>query len=546
MKFDGRITERWRIRARIFVGVLAVSSFALLGAAPARQQPEASTAIGLQVEARAWLGVQPSGARSRAAPAFASLTPQQRAAAIDAYWGDGPPTAEKLRIFDKFWQYADEHFAAFQRVDVDWPAVRDRYRAEVARGVSRGRFAAIMNQLSLALHDSHSFALDLSVNVFTVPEPGVPLFGVGGWVVDTSGACLTAQDDGSALVYSALQNHPLGLEPGDRILGYDGRPWRDLYRELLREELPLWPIWWGSSGSAFDHTFVMSAGLNWHLFETMDIAKHGSGNVVHVPTSLMPGALFYGFCSEEMDIPGVPKPHFFAGDFVSSGIVDGTRIGYVYAWSWSGNARDEFAAAVRELTQVEHVDGLIVDLRFNEGGFVRAPLNGLAELFSNPMATIGMDGRRQSGGHLDMKSVVPPSSFVVDFAYDQEGNKVRVEDSYSGPVAVLLGPGAVSAGDISALLADYLPRVRTFGKSTSMAVGLPTQPALGTELDLGEDWFARVAETNAYAVGAPRDYLTHAEFPVDEPVWLRPDDVAVGKDTVVDAALHWLNQEGAG
>jgi hypothetical protein len=224
--------------------------------------------------------------------------------------------------------------------------LRDRYRAVVARGVSRGRFAAIMNQLSLALHDSHSFALDLSVNVFTVPEPGVPLFGVGGWVVDTSGACQTAQDDGSALVYSAMQNHPLGLEPGDRILGYDGRPWRDLYRELLREELPLWPIWWGSSRSAFDHTFVMSAGLNWHLFETMDIAKHGSGNVVHVPTSLMPGAMFYGFCSEEMNIPGVPKPHFFAGDFVSS-------------------------------------------------------------------------------------SVVPPSSFVVDFAYDQDGNKVRVEASYS-------------------------------------------------------------------------------------------------------------------
>ena len=79
-----------------------------------------------------------------------------------------------------------------------------------------------------------------------------------------------------------------------------------------------------------------------------------------------------------------------------------------------------------------------------------------------------------------------------------------------------------------------------------MAVGLPTQPALGTELDLGEDWFARVAETNTYAVGAPTDYLTHAEFPVDEPVWLHPNDVAAGEDTVVKAALRWLVQEGGG
>jgi hypothetical protein len=40
-----------------------------------------------------------------------------------------------------------------------------------------------------------------------------------------------------------------------------------------------------------------------------------------------------------------------------------------------------------------------------------------------------------------------------------------------------------------------------------------------------------VAETNSYAVGAPKDYLTHAEFPVDERVWLRPHDVAAGQDT---------------
>jgi hypothetical protein len=71
-------------------------------------------------------------------------------------------------------------------------------------------------------------------------------------------------------------------------------------------------------------------------------------------------------------------------------------------------------------------------------------------------------------------------------------------------------------------LTTYLPHVRSFGKSTAMAVGLPTQPTLGTELDLGPDWFARVAETNAFPVGSPGKYLTHDEFPVDQRVWLRP------------------------
>ena len=53
---------------------------------------------------------------------------------IDAYWGEGAPTAEKLAIFDKFWSYADAHYAAFQGIHVDWRAERRRFRDEVAAG----------------------------------------------------------------------------------------------------------------------------------------------------------------------------------------------------------------------------------------------------------------------------------------------------------------------------------------------------------------------------------------------------------------------------
>ena len=263
-------------------------------------------------------------------PHFGSMAPAQRRAAVDAYWGSGAPTAEKLRIYDTYWEYADAKYAAFQNLAVDWPALRQRYRDEVAAGVSRGRFAAIMNHLSLALRDSHTQALDRLVNISTTPRPGVPLMGQGAWRTDTSGACLTAQDDGSALVYSAIPNHPLGLQRGDRILGYDGRPWRELYQQLLAEEMPIRPLWWGTSPSTFDHTFVMAAGLNWHLFDTMDIAKYTTGQVVHVPTSLMPGVIFYGFCSEQMPVPGVPRPAIQNNKTVGYGVVTGTSIGYIY------------------------------------------------------------------------------------------------------------------------------------------------------------------------------------------------------------------------
>jgi hypothetical protein len=278
----------------------------------------------------------------------------------------------------------------------------------------------------------------------------------------------------------------------------------------------------------------------------MDIAKHDNGGIVHMPTSLMPGPLFYGFCAEELDIPGVPKPAFFSGDFASGGIVDGTNIGYVYDWSFEGNAREDFDAIVRQLTQVDHVDGLIIDLRFNDGGLLHAPFDALGELAAHPRVTMAMDGRASKGNHFAMRRVVPLDDFLLDYAYNDDGTKAQVPGSFAGPVAVLVGPGAVSAGDIAALLTTYLPRARSFGESTAMAVGLPTQESLGTELDLGPDWFARVAETNAFRVGSPGNYLTHDEFPVDQRVWLRPHDVAAGKDTVVEAALAWLHHNGAG
>jgi len=143
-----------------------------------------------------------------------------------------------------------------------------------------------------------------------------------------------------------------------------------------------------------------------------------------------------------------------------------------------------------------------------------------------------------------MTPVVPAGDFVLDDAYDDEGNATPVPGSYAGPVAVLVGPGCVSACDLAAIVGRFLPNERTFGESTSMAVGLPTQPALGTSLDLGPNWDARVAETNTFLVRSPGHYLTHREFPVDERVWLRPRDVAAGKDTVVGAALAWLRPAG--
>ena len=314
-----------------------------------------------------------------------------RRAAVDDLWGDGLPAAQKLALFDRFWGDVDRFFAAFQGIDVDWAAVRQRYRREIEGGVSAGRFAAIMTALSLPLRESHTMAIDLAVSARTWPEPGVPLFVQGGWFQDYSGACVTAADDGSALVYRAARSHPLGLEPGDRILGYDGRPWNELYRELIDEELPMSPQWWGSSPAAFEHSMTMSAGNNWHLFGTIDVAK-ATGEVEHLSTALLDQIAAFPFCSEQLPIAGVPMP-VYGRSWVTWGIVEGTSTGYIYVWGWTGDAGVQFERAVRELTESRDTDGLILDFRFNVGGNMFLSNAALAQLFDQPVATIGFDER---------------------------------------------------------------------------------------------------------------------------------------------------------
>jgi hypothetical protein len=112
---------------------------------------------------------------------------------------------------------------------------------------------------------------------------------------------------------------------------------------------------------------------------------------------------------------------------------------------------------------------------------------------------------------------------------------------YDKPIAVLVGPGAVSSGDQVALRMKFHPMARFFGKSTTTAFNSPV------ELNLyNPDWYSRYAHSDAYLVSDPNHYLTHDELTVDEEVWLKPDDVANGFDTVVEEAIAWIDSVTVG
>ena len=448
---------------------------------------------------------------------------------IDQAWGPSPWTIpQMLNLFNMFWNRIDQSFACFQGLEVDWAALREAASAEIEGGVSRGRFAAIMNHLALALRESHTAINDQGVN-FSGLDRGVPLFVVGGWGNNQHfGAGLTPLPDSSLLVYKAASFHPLGLAPGDIVLGYGGVPWKTHFRELLAAQLPLTGWWWGSSESSWTHSMMMSAGLNWHLFDTLDVVKHATGDTVHLSVAALGSPLGRLDCTEQLPIPGVPMPDYLeGGDPVSWGIVDGTRIGYVYVRAWVGAAGVQFYDAVHTLLTQYQTAGLIFDFRTNYGGNMFLAYPALSLLFGEDVSTIGF-ARRCGVDHLAMcpSPSGPPSVYVI------HGTAVA---DYDRPIAVLVGPGALSSGDQVAHLFRFHPRARFFGKSTATAFNAPAAVPLSIN-----GWFSAYAAADAYRVSDPEDYLTHDELRVDEPVWLEPDDVARGVDTVAEAAIRWI------
>ncbi|MBC8319831.1 MAG: T9SS type A sorting domain-containing protein [Bacteroidetes bacterium] len=449
-------------------------------------------------------------------------------AIIDSTWGPGLPVDEKLEIFDLFWQTIDAEFACFQDLIVNWNSLDSLYRSEIEDTVSRGRFAAIMNHLAMALKESHTNCEDKSVCNYTSSAPGVPLLWVGAWGDNGHfGAGLTPLADSSLLVYKAIADHPLGLVPGDIVLGYDGVPWKILYQDLLAAQLPIHGWWWGSSESSYLHSWLISCGLNWHLFDTIDIYKYGSGNTIHLSTSPLAELDTVFFCTEQMDVSGVPMPDYYNEQLFNYGIIDGTQIAYIYSWGWFWDAEDEFYNAVDDIMNNYETTGLIIDFRMNYGGNMFLSNPGLSLLFNTIDTTIGVARRSDPNNHFAMAPYTPPSAYIIP------GDSLIY---YDKPIAVLTGPGAISSGDQVALRMKFHPRSRFFGKSTATAFNGPTV------LDLGKGaWYCRYARGDAYLVTEPENYLTHDEFEVDVDVWHNPDDVALEIDAVVQAAVSWID-----
>ncbi|MGH1362148.1 MAG: FlgD immunoglobulin-like domain containing protein [Calditrichia bacterium] len=452
---------------------------------------------------------------------------------IDARWGEGIPTAAKLSLFNQWWNWVDRRYGGFWNHDVNIDEILNRYQPEIAAGVSRGRFAGIMSHFGLQLMDLHTWIFDIPVRN-TPLNKGTPLMVIGQLNSNRHfGAALTTLPDSSLLVYKAAANHPIGLEPGDLVLGYDGMLWKDIYPNLIAAELPLLLLAVNGSTPESNHYYIMqAAGLNWHLFDTIDIVKYSTGDTLHFSTNLLAGQSTTVWGSEQIDVPGVTWPDRNV-DRVSWGIVDNTNIGYVYVTSWSFDAqfniRVQFRNAIDSLMHHVPTDGMILDFRFNTGGGALAR-DGLELLFNTTVPTVGFDIRSGTTDRFDMipDPLRPESALVI------QGDP---NTFYDKPIAVLIGPNSISSGELEAIRTSFHPHARLFGRNASGGNSPSRQITFSNS-----DWFSFLTDGSVYLVST-HEYLVHVGTPPDEYVWFDRDDVANGIDTVVESAISWIDSE---
>ncbi len=266
--------------------------------------------------------------------------------------------------------------------------------------------------------------------------------------------------------------------------------------------------------------------MNWHLFDTIDVVRNATGDTVHLPTNLLSDPMPEIHVTEQLPVDGVPFPDVASGRLVGWGYVRGTKIGYIYSWGWGEGSFDSFVLAVNALMPDSASDGLIIDLRLNQGG-ATGFIGGFQRLFNQDIEPMRVCVRASPADHFAMRDDGP------DHSLTETDRQI-----YDRPIAVLCGPFALSGGDKSTHLLRHHPMVRTFGLPTN---GSFSKVAINSIAGIPSPWLTWMSWGADYTPPDMNDILLHRSVPVDEEVWLTRAGVAVGEDDVVKRACAWIS-----
>ncbi len=223
---------------------------------------------------------------------------------------------ERSQIFEEVWRTVKEHYLYNDYHGVDWEGLRDEYAARAEADQTRDEFYAMMVEMVARLNDQHSRFLPpaaaLTENATTSNSEVTVGIGV-----------LTKQRADGAFIQVVFPDSPAAraeLEPRDRIIVVDGRPYRADDGDLL-----------GVAGTTVRLTVVRPGEKPRDVVLTRQEVQN------HI----------------------VPAYRRFPGD-----------IGYVSIPTlWVNDMDEQVNGALTDLVAAGRLNGLILDVRANGGGW---------------------------------------------------------------------------------------------------------------------------------------------------------------------------------
>lgn len=365
----------------------APAAAALQGAAPKPRPTLApSAAPAPTVEA-------PSPTPAPPSPTFEPIAPTATLA----------PVADELRlqIFDEVWELVNERYLYEDFNGVDWQAVRDELRPQVEAAATPEAFYGLMRELIDRLDDDHSrFESPQDVAAQQAEFAGELKYG-------GIGAVIRDVDEGG-LIISVATGGPAdqaGLLPRDLVLAVNGLPFND-------------PDAFGPAGP-------------------IGIVRGEPGTSVRL-TIRSPG----GAPREVEVVRAVIDQDVF--NQVTGERVRGTNVGLVVIPSFYVDELDtKVRTAIEDLLVSGDLDGLILDVRSNSGGYVHLMRNTIG-LFHDGGSIGSTSGRSDSE-----EQVIPAGRTIAALA--------------GVPITVLISEDSASAAEMFAAGMQVLGRARIVG-----------------------------------------------------------------------------------
>ncbi len=389
----------------------------------------------------------------------------------------------RSETFTQVWTTVNESYHDPEFGGVDWVAIKAVYQPRLVEAEDNPSLRYLLQGMLNELGQTHFAIVPKEAAVFTPEERN--LVGTVGATFATTGGEVVVTN-----IESGSSSSEAGLRNGDIIRRVDGRDVDEvakLYAETGVTE---------ARKDFYLNQFV-SSPLSGPVGTDVEVEVEGVDGTVRTIT--LKSGMHTGEWSEPLgNMPSFPVEFEAKHD---------NGVAYLKFNSFSPILMKDIR---RFLKTLESNEGLVVDLRGNPGGLILMA-SGICGWLSADEFSLGR--MRMRAG-------------VMNFEVYPQKN------AFPGPVAVLIDNGSASTSEVLAAGLQEAGRARVFGE-TSAGAALPSaflKLATGDLLQYAIADLTTPKGANLEGVGVKPD----------EPVSRSRDDIASGRDPVVNAARTWI------